>query len=102
MKNFTPEQLNEMHSLMAQLGGDELELRLSDLEKGFRQWKKGTLSFSEIDAMITEYSHFKGSRIHTDPVVTIADALAENRLNRNMISDELFKKIEIVVRLMKN
>jgi hypothetical protein len=102
MKNFTPEQLDEMHSLMSRLGSDELEQKLVNLEKAFKQWKKGSLKFTEIDHMILEYCHFRETRNHTDPVVTIADAIAENRLQRDMISDELFKKIEIVVRLMKN
>lgn len=102
MKDFTSSQIDEMHLLMTRLGEDRMEESLKTLEKAFRQWKKGTMSFSEIDGLIVSYSHIKESQVHTDPVVTIADALAERKLERDMISDDLYNKIEIVVRLMKN
>ncbi len=102
MENFTPQMQEEIHSLMDRLGLDERESYLKDLEKAFRQWKKGTLGFTELDGMLLAYGHRRNSLVHTDPVVTIADALAEGKLSREEISDGLYNRIEIVVRLMKN
>ena len=102
MKDFSQEEQDEIHRLMVQLGDDERENYLLKLEKAFRAWKRGTMSFSELDRLLMNYSHIKASQGHTDPVLMIADAIAEGKLDRALISDTLYNHIEIVVRLMKN
>ncbi|MBN2628003.1 MAG: hypothetical protein JXA95_15150 [Spirochaetales bacterium] len=102
MENFSPEMQEEIHHLTVRLGDRDRENQLLDLEKAFRQWKKGTLGFSELDHMLISYGHRKSNMAHGDPIVTIADALAEGTLTRSDVSDALYNRIEIVVRLMKN
>jgi hypothetical protein len=102
MKKYSPEEENEIHNLMTRLGNDERENYLVALEKAFRGWKRGTISFVELDGMLMNYGHIKVNQDHGDPVISIADALAEGKLERSSISDTLYERIEIVVRLMKN
>ena len=102
MKSYTPEEQDEIERLMSYLGDNEREVYLKDLEKAFRGWKRGTVAFHDLDRMLLNYSHIRGSKDHGDPILVIADALAEGRLERGQISDTLYNRIEIVVRLMKN
>jgi hypothetical protein len=102
MESFSSEMQEEIHNLMVRLGDRDRENQIHDLEKAFRQWKKGTLGFNELDHMLVNYGHRKNNMAHGDPVVTIADALAEGTLRRGDVSDSLYDRIEIVVRLMKN
>ncbi|MDC7221414.1 MAG: hypothetical protein PQJ59_15875 [Spirochaetales bacterium] len=102
MKNYSPAEEDEIHRLMARLGDDEREKYLLTLEKAFRAWKKGNVSFTELDSLLMRYSQIKVHQVQGDPILTISDALAEGRLDRDQISDELYNRIEIVVRLMKH
>ncbi len=102
MKSYTLEEQDEIERLMAFLGDNERGEYLKELEKAFRGWKKGTVTFHDLDRMLLRYGQIRGSRDHGDPVLMIADALAEGRLERDQISDVLYNRIEIVVRLMKN
>lgn len=100
MTNFSPQEMDEIHRLTLVLGDHMREAKLNDLFEDFKKWKRGDLGFSDLDRRIRAYS--QRSLQGNDPVLSIADALAENRLNRSEVSDHLYNKIEIVVRLMKN
>lgn len=99
---FTEKEEQELIKLQDTVEKRRKELMLDQLAEMFRKWGKPKKEQKRVEEKIREYAHFCDSLRSTDAFVLVADALSDGILQEKDISGDLYRQIEVMVRMMSH